>query len=155
MSAPVRGRKTLREIYTDTNRADAFYAAMHGVPAQNQAEIRAPRKRAAPGVDGMPLEADIQKAIMGFLRLHPKVVFVGRFNSGQAVEGNRRIWFHTLPGFPDIHGLLTDGRAFYCEVKRHDGRVTDEQKRFLERAAAAGAVAIVARSVDDVMVALA
>lgn len=151
----MRGRKTLREIYTDTNRADRFYAAMHGVEPVNQATIRAPRKRAAPGADGMPLEADIQKAIMGFLRLHPKVVFVGRFNSGQAVEGNRRIWFNTCPGFPDIHGLLTDGRALYVEVKRHDGRVTDDQKRFLERAANAGAVALVARSVDDVMGALA
>ena len=153
----MRGRKTLREIYADTNKADAFYAAMHGVAPQNQAVIRAPRKRAAPGADGLPLEADIQKAIMGFLRLHPKVVFVGRFNSGQAVEGNRRIWFHTLPGFPDIHGLLDDGRPipFYFEVKRHDGRVTDEQKRFLERAASAGAIAKVVRSVGDVMEALA
>ena len=150
----MRGRKTLREIYSANNAADAFYAAMHGVAPQNQAEIRAPRKRAAPGVDGMPLEADIQKAIMGFLRLHPKVVFVGRFNSGQAVEGNRRIWFNTCPGFPDIHGLLDDGRALYVEVKRHNGVVTGDQKRFLERAAGAGAVAIVARSVDDVMAAL-
>jgi hypothetical protein len=52
-------------------------------------------------------------------------------------------------GSPDIHGYLKGGRALFVEVKRPSGRVSPEQREFIERAAKHGCVAILARSVDE------
>ena len=111
----------------------------------------APRKRSA---DGKPLERDILKAILQYLRLHPRVAFAGRFNRGAMVAGFRYVSFNSVAGFPDIHGLMADGRALYVEVKRPKGRVLAEQREFLAMAHDAGALVILARSVDDVIEAL-
>ena len=146
-----RGRKTFAETLTANNAADAYYAAMAGKEPRNQSVIRAPRPRAAPGADGRPLERDILRAIMGYLHLCPAVAFVGRFNSGTMEEAGRFVKMSTLDGFPDIHGCMRGGRALYIEVKRHDGRLSKSQSEFLERATSAGALAFVARSLDDVI----
>lgn len=165
----MRGRKSLRDIYAETNKADAFYAAMHGVAPQNQAVIRAPRKRAAPGADGMPLEADIQKSILGFLQLCPKVAFVMRVNSGTFVErgsdGKQRyIQANRLLKIKgrvvDVVGQLVDGRFFAVEVKRpgwtHPRNEREEdQEKFINAVNENGGIGLFATSVDDVMEALA
>lgn len=49
---------------------------------------------------------------------------------------------------------LTDGRFVAVEVKSRTGRLSEEQGAFLQCVAAGGGVAIVARSVDDVLEAL-
>lgn len=113
------------------------------------------RKRAKQPV--VPLEKDIQRAILDALALRRDVVFVGRFNRGQAVErdGNghtRYTPFNSVKGFPDIHGLLVGGRAIYIETKRpppYYRPPTEDQQRFLDEAKAGGAAAGVACSVEE------
>lgn len=116
-------------------------------------EIRRP-------VDGervVPLEKEIQTAILEAIELRKDVVFVGRFNRGQAVatdsHGNTRYTpFNSVPGFPDIHGLLVGGRAFYIEVKRPPPcykKPDEAQQKFLDEARVGGACAGVATSVEE------
>lgn len=161
----MRGRKTLREIYADTNKADAFYAAMHGVQPQNQAVIRAPRKRAAPGADGMPLERDVQKAVLGYLQLCRSVAFALRVNSGTFVERGadgkeRYIQANRLIKIKgrvvDVIGQLVNGQFFAVEVKRpgwtHPTNQREiEQKEFIDAVEANGGIGLFATSVDDVI----
>lgn len=152
MTIGARGRKTLREVIAQNNAAERFYAAMAGKPLPPKPEPpRPPRPRAAPGADGMPLEKDILKACLGFLRLCPKVAWVGRFNSGTMEEQGRFIQMTSIRGFPDIAGMMKGGAFFAIEVKRHNGRVEPHQQQFLDQVNAGGGLAFVARSVDDVI----
>ena len=52
-------------------------------------------------------------------------------------------------GVSDIIGCK-DGRMFAIEIKTQAGRVTPYQQRFLDRVNAAGGLAFVARSIEDV-----
>ena len=59
-------------------------------------------------------------------------------------------------GIPDIIGVIPDlGQALFIEIKTPTGKVSDDQAAFLERYKAAGALAFVARSVEDVIKTLA
>lgn len=149
----MRGRKTFRETLEANDRALRGYAALAGKPIVHDPlpSVRPPRQRAAPGADGKPLEKDILKAILGYLHLCPAVVFAGRFNQGTMEEGGRFVRMSTITGFPDVHGMLVGGRAFYVEVKRHNGRVEPHQQRFIDKVIAGGGIAFVARSLDDVI----
>lgn len=156
----VRGRLSHRDHLLQVNGADAFYAAMAGVPPQAQNVVPPKRDRVRRPVDGKPeapLEKDIQRTILEALALRRDVVFVGRFNRGQAVATNgygdtRYTPFNTVPGFPDIHGMLLGGKAFYIEVKRpHPNYVkpSTEQQHFLDTARNGGAKAGVATSLEE------
>ena len=58
-------------------------------------------------------------------------------------------------GIPDLICVLPPGgRACYIEVKTPTGKVSPEQEEFLIKARAAGAVAFVARSIQDVIIEL-
>lgn len=156
-----RGRVSLK----DTVRAGAATMALYASASPRQLSgdavaLATPEsaqervKRAARQI-AEPLEKDIQKAILAYLQAHPKVAFVGRFNSGTAVASDnygktRYTRFNTLRGFPDIHGCLIGGRALYLEVKRPGGKETADQAEFILRAACAGATADVVTSVDEV-----
>jgi len=59
----------------------------------------------------------------------------------------------STPGISDIVGCL-NGRAFWIEVKTPKDKVTPAQQRFLDNARDAGALAFVARSVEDVIAGL-
>lgn len=62
--------------------------------------------------------------------------------------------FQTLgatPGIPDIIGILPGGRALFIEVKTENGKLSEAQEAFLENAKALGALAFVARHLDDVI----
>jgi hypothetical protein len=113
-------------------------------------------------VDGqpvVPLEKEIQSAILKAISFRRDVVFVGRFNRGQAVATDgygktRYTPFNSVKGFPDIHGLLLGGKAFYIEVKRpppNYEKPSEDQQRFLDEAKNAGAYAGVAVSVEEAM----
>jgi predicted NUDIX family NTP pyrophosphohydrolase len=100
-----------------------------------------------------PSESAVLDAILQALAVHPAVGGFWRQNTGAFAIGegrNRRFVRFGPKGSPDIHGYLNDGRALFVEVKRPSGRVSGDQKAFIERAVAHGAVAFVARSVDDV-----
>ena len=53
-------------------------------------------------------------------------------------------------GIPDINGILPWGQALYIEVKAPGKYPSKEQKEFIARAKDSGAVAFVARSIEDV-----
>jgi VRR-NUC domain len=106
-----------------------------------------------------PSEADVLDAIRHLLRAHPDVAWFERMNSGAgrlSYANNKTSQFMRFgfPGCPDIIGQLKGGRALYIEVKRPSGRVSPEQAEFIAMAARHGAVALVARSVADVVEAL-
>lgn len=103
----------------------------------------------------IPLERDVQRAIIEYLSAHRGVAFYGRFNSGTAITGDaqgntRYTRFNTIKGFPDIHGMMKGGRALYIEVKRPGGKLTDEQAEFLQKVRDNGGIGFKADSVDDV-----
>lgn len=77
------------------------------------------------------------------------VVF--RVNVGKGYTKDGRYFDTGVPvGFSDLFGhRKTDGKAFYIEVKTADGRVRPEQKKFIERMRTCGALAGVARNVED------
>lgn len=108
-------------------------------------------------------EADIQSLI----RLHVSERRLGilfRANVGEAWTGSRiehnpdgsitifnprRFKTGLPPGFSDLFGVDSSGRAAFIEVKTPTGRVTPEQEKFLNMMIKAGALAGVARSPDD------
>ena len=135
--------------------AHAWYAPAFGKVAP---EIPAARIRKPRTPSGEIAERDILKAIMQLLKRHPKVARVWRQNSGtfqmQYGAKSRFVRANTARGMSDIAGVLKTGRAFFIEVKARKGVVHEHQQEFLDDVAAGGALAFVARSVDDVINAL-
>lgn len=77
------------------------------------------------------------------------VLFRANVGSGRTYDGRH---FDTgLPkGFSDLFGFRrSDGRAVFIEVKAPGGRVRSEQVKFIEMMRSYGALAGVARSVED------
>lgn len=113
--------------------------------------------RARSRVAVVATEKEIQTAILQFLARCSAVAWaknmtVGRFKVADRA-GTR--WIQAgFVGCSDIIGQLTDGRLLAIEVKRHDGRATQEQLDFLRTVRAANGIAIIARSVDDVIEAI-
>jgi len=152
---PPKGKISLRDQMLRNQRALDMHAALSEKPRIELDIPTAPKKRAVPAVPSTrPLEKDVQKAILSMIRWRTDVVFYGRFNRGKAVyygqDGKpRHIVFNTVPGFSDIHGMLTNGRAFYIECKR-DGKEkpTADQLEFIEKVRAGGGIAGVAWTVE-------
>ena len=84
-------------------------------------------------------EAAITRSIRYYLRL--KKILHFKHWAGLGSE----------PGIPDICGVMPDGRALFIEIKKMNGKLSEAQELFLREAKANGAVAFVARSIDDVM----
>lgn len=104
-------------------------------------------------------EKEIQGEILAFLRSHPAVAWAHRFNRGTAVSQDERgrtyhVKFNTCAGFADIHLLFKSGRAGYVEVKVPGKSPTDDQADFLLACYEAGALSMVARSIEDMELAL-
>lgn len=106
-------------------------------------------------------ERDVLAAVLELLQRHPRVAWCRRFNSGVTKyrdgAGAERWVRYGFPGCPDVLGQLRPmppnpiGALLAIEVKSDTGRPTPEQQAVLETINAAGGVAFVARSVDDVM----
>ena len=151
---PVRGRIPLREQMLQHRAVmlamcpdqEARDRLMRELPEIADKKVRATRKPS-----GNPSEAEILKSIMRYLRLHPKVAIVGRFNSGTFKEGNRYIRANSIRGMSDIDGMLVGGRKFALEVKSKTGRPTPDQIAYLQTVRDNGGIGEVVRSVDDVM----
>ena len=105
-----------------------------------------------------PSEAGIQAAILNHLNALGHRAW--RINTMgvplHAKDGSGRVHWRPGPnrGVPDIICVLKDGTFFACEVKRHGGKVSIEQHLFLEDVRARNGIAIVAYSVDDVILEL-
>jgi hypothetical protein len=103
-----------------------------------------------------PTETQLVKACLDYLRLRGLVAF--RVNSGAAVAGEgaarRFIRFNGAPGCSDILCVGPGGRFVACECKVGSNTTTPNQAAFLDRIRAAGGVALVVRSVDELRQAL-
>lgn len=93
-------------------------------------------------------ETTIQAGILRLLRVHPKVAWVQRINSGAGKKKGFYVRFG-FTGCSDIIGQLRDGRFLAIECKTEDGKPTDEQQSFLERVNRHGGLAGVCRSITD------
>lgn len=106
-----------------------------------------------------PKEADVLRGVLTALAMHPRVAWAHRMNSGAGkivrAKGVSQWMRFGFPGCPDVLGQLKDGRVLAVEAKRPSGSATTEQAAFLERVRENGGVAVLARSVDDVLQALA
>lgn len=174
MTKPLRprGRITLREVIERNQQALDMYAAFSDKPRVVLEMPPEPKKRAPSAPSIGPSEGDIQSGIVQLLRVHPKVAWFGRFNSGVALAedggGQRRytayyrLYLRGLAarsrrlsarsrGLSDILGQLNDGRLFIIEVKSRLGRATPEQNEFIDIVLKAGGVAGVCRSVDEAL----
>ena len=98
----------------------------------------------------MTTESLIQNQIRVGLSKAGHTVF--RVNVGKVKMQNGR-WFETgVPkGFSDLFGFRPDGRIFFIEVKNEVGKLRPEQKIFIEQMKKRGALAGVARNIEDAM----
>jgi hypothetical protein len=105
-----------------------------------------------------PTEAQVQDAILRYLAVERRVLWAARMNSGKGKllrpDGTQTWISFGFTGCPDIMGMLRDGRYLAIECKRSGGRVRPEQRQHITQAADHGAVAVIARSVEDVQAAL-
>ena len=95
-------------------------------------------------------EHDIQNEIR--LALAERGILCFRANVGRVKMKDGR-WFDTgLPkGFCDLFGFRKDGQIFFIEVKNGKGRTSEKQDKFMELVKSNGALAGVARSVEDAL----
>ena len=89
-------------------------------------------------------EQDIQNSILNYLQA--KGIFCWR-NSVGGTQKKR----YGLKGSADITGLLKNGRRLEIEVKSEKGKLSKEQKEFLEMINLNNGLAMVVRSLDDVI----
>lgn len=103
--------------------------------------IRKPRKkRKGP-------EARLLSECLAYL--HAKGVFCWRNNSG-GTKINGRFMRFGMAGSPDIIGIV-NGRFFAVETKAPGGKLSDSQREWHARAAVAGCVVFVVRSIEELM----
>ena len=115
-----------------------------------------------------PSESDVQIAIADYLSLisvRHGVLFFAVSNEaiapkkGQALSGGEYGRIKRLKrmgltaGVADLV-LIHNGRAYFIEVKKPGGQLSDAQKLFRQRARDCGAEYVVVKSVDDVISAL-
>lgn len=123
------------------------------------AEIRKNKRAARPKRTSapVPMEKDIQKAIMDRLKWLPGVSFE-RQNTGAvsvpSVNGSkaRHIRF-SEPGAPDIR-CYVDGKALAIEVKRPGGRQRPSQAEWQAKHAAGGVVYRIVTSIEEALAAV-
>lgn len=100
-----------------------------------------------------PREQDLVRTCLQYLAL--RGIPAWRANCGAMKVGRRYVRFGT-PGQPDILGLLgPNGRLLCVELKSPRGRLRPEQRAWLEAAGKAGALCVVARSLQELREALA
>src|SRR4030095_4180271 len=95
-------------------------------------------------------EQGVVNAVMQVLRLHPKVAWRARMNTGAYKTPDGRYVRFGFPGCPDIIGQLRDGRILMLECKAEDGRLTEDQEAVLETCRENNGVCGVVRNLDDV-----
>jgi len=97
-------------------------------------------------------EQGILNSIIEYLSLR-KIPFVHIRNTGSINHRNGQIFFHK-PKFHQrgVSDLIINylGRAIAIEVKAPKGRLSPEQKEWLDKWQKNGGVSVVARSIDDV-----
>lgn len=99
-------------------------------------------------------ESDIQAVILDYLASLPGAKFWTNKTTGTydpKFGGFRKLnGRHNARGSPDILGTI-DGKFIGIEVKKPSGIVSPEQQDFINALNRVGAIAFVARSLDDVI----
>lgn len=99
-------------------------------------------------------EKDIENAILDYLTLLPGTFWKNNTTGiyDPAKKSFRRVGKFHRNGVADILGVMGDGsgRFVAIEVKTMTGKLSDNQKKFLDDINANNGIAFVARSVDDV-----
>ena len=142
------GRADPREKALAIQRSLTHLADMAGKPRM-EVPIPPEPKRRTRSASGKPLERDVLRAVLDALRLHPRVAWFCRMQSGTFVDGDRYIKVG-YRGLPDVVFMLKGGTMGAVECKSETGRVTSEQQATLDLIARHGGIAFVARSADDV-----
>lgn len=95
-------------------------------------------------------EHDIQNNVR--MALAKEGIMCFRVNVGKVKLRDGR-WFETgVPkGFCDLFGFRKDGQIFFIEVKNKNGKPRYEQVKFINLVKSKGALAGIARSVEDAM----
>lgn len=96
-----------------------------------------------PEAQRAPAKGPSEKVITAQIRAYLRFKKIFHWKAWQGLGSEK--------GVPDILGVLPDGRALLIEVKAARGRVSPHQEKFIQAARATGALAFVARSVEDVM----
>ena len=94
-----------------------------------------------------PTEAQTQKLILSWLRLHG--AWVIRINGGAIKTEGRFIRFSDTKGCPDLL-VCWRGRLVGIECKRKGGKASPDQLACIDAINRAGGVAFVARGIEDV-----
>ncbi|MCR4300682.1 MAG: hypothetical protein NUV51_03655 [Sulfuricaulis sp.] len=142
-------RKSVRDTLLENAVADRYYAGVYGKGPRAQPEITPKRTRVAkPRDPRVILEKDVLKAVLQFLRAHPRVASVERSQSGVFQEGNRIIRVGFV-GKLDISGMLKGGRYFEIECKRPGGKPTPQQFARIYKVRQDGGLSGVVTSVED------
>jgi hypothetical protein len=158
----MKRRPSLRETIAKNQASMDLYAAMSDRPrvvfdAPPEPVKRAPRANPA---EPRGTEADVMRAVHAYLRVHPRVAWFMRVNSGSVSDGDRHVVFYRLwmrgagvrsKGMADYLGQLDDGRLFLLECKRPGLRkATPEQQELIDVCQLYGGLAAVVQSVEDV-----
>ncbi len=102
-----------------------------------------------------PRETDLVRQCLQFLKLQG--IFAWRQNSGafstQDASGKKRfVRFHSARGCSDILGVLPPhGRLLAVECKLAGNKTTAQQSAFLDVVRAAGGLAVVVYTLDDLV----
>jgi len=94
-------------------------------------------------------EAQIQAAIIGYL--HTQKIVHTVTEAKHSYNENGQLVRRIAKGWPDITAVEHGGRAFFIECKSAKGKLRPDQARTLYALAGAGALIVIARSVDDVI----
>lgn len=96
-------------------------------------------------------EAEIQREILDYLKRRRYTVL--RTNAGGIKISSTR-FVHLAPkGTPDLLAIDLRGEHHWIEVKTPNGAIKEEQKEWIDEHRSRGCDVIVARSVDDVILA--
>lgn len=104
------------------------------------------------GIEEPMSEQQIQNEILRAFATRPDMR-LWRANSGAARFGDRTVKFG-VNGQADLTGILPGGRRLEIEVKAEKGRQSTAQKNYQAMIERFGGVYVLARSVEDVRVAL-
>src|SRR5579859_6381188 len=97
-------------------------------------------------------ESVLVRSILAYLALRGIIAWRNN-NAGvrRRAKDGREFWtFAGRKGVGDVTAILPGGRACFIEAKLPGGKLSEDQKTFIDDVNAAGAVAFVARSLKDV-----
>jgi hypothetical protein len=145
-------RIPLRDLLTRNKATLDFYAQAAGVEPKFTAIIK-PKRVQKPRDPHAITEAMTLRAILKYLRHHPKVAFARRQQSGLLQAGENRLMRIGHVGALDIGGMLKapakqPGRRLEVEVKRPGGKLTKEQAEEIAFINSHGGLAFMADSIE-------